>query len=269
MISLEPIEKLISLALYSAYIKDEKPLSLLLVSKVEAGKTMLLEKFSCNQGCEWLGDATAWGIAKHYGKRIREGKIRHLLFPELSIPTSRNRDTVSAFDAYLCGLIEEGVGRIASFRYGEVSTNAPMGCGIIGCISKQDFDAKQNSWFRIGLMSRLLPVSYNYTERTRKRIMLYTKMRSYRTEQRIKLPLPNPSKLVEIDLPLRLANNLEKLSQNLTTGTELYGFRFQRHLQRLAMANALSRGDTTVTKDDVRVVEGLTQYLNTESTAEV
>ena len=262
MIKLNPIEMLITLALYSAYIEGEKPLSLLLVSKVESGKTSLLERFKGCKGTEWLGDATAWGIAKTYGKQIRNGEIRHLLFPEMSIPTSRSYETVSSLDAYLCGLIEEGVGKIVSFKFGDVKTESPMGCGIIACISNQDFSSKQKIWFRIGLMSRLLPVSYDYSLVTRKEIMNYIKAREYRKETRLKLIFPTQQ--IAMELPLNIADKLERITETITTGTELYGYRWQKHLQRLVLAHALTRGNTTADDVDFIVIEKLSKYLTTD-----
>jgi len=253
---------LITLALFSAYIEGERPLSLLLVSKVESGKTTLLERFKGCKGTEWLGDATAWGIAKIYGKRIRSGELRHLLFPEFSIPTSRSYETVSSLDAYLCGLIEEGIGKIASFKFGDVHTESPMGCGIIACISNQDFAAKKKAWFRVGLMSRLLPVSFDYSKITRKVIMNYIKAREYRKETRLKLKFPIQQTAME--LPLNIADKLEKMTETITTGTELYGYRWQKHLQRLVLAHALTRGNTTADNIDFIVIEKLSKYLTTD-----
>jgi len=262
MIKLNPVELLVTLAIFSAYIKDERPVSILLVSKVESGKSKLLGKFSGNRGCEMVGDATAWGIAKHYGKRIRNGDIRHILFPEMSIPLSRRYDTVSALDAYLCGLIEEGVGKIVSFRYGEVSTVTPTGCGIIACLSNQDFSHKKAAWFRIGLMSRLIPVSFDYTDVTKNQIRYYIKTRNYRNEDKIELKLP--SSQIDIQLPLPIADQLAIIAGQLIVGTELYGFRWQNHLQRLAMANALLNGRNVVEDTDLATIRALSGYFNTD-----
>ena len=266
MVSLDDIELLISLVLFSAYLEGEKPLSAMIVSKVESGKSKLLERFSDTPGTVWVTDATAWGIAKHYGPDLKTGRIKHLLFPEFSIPIGRKFETVQMLDNFLCGLIEEGIGEIVSFRY-KARARAPYGCGVIICISNQDFKDKEKHWFRIGLMSRLLPISYDYSDTTRSQIMDYIKERAYQKETKITLNLPSSS--VKVDLPRRIADRLEGITQMMITGTELYGFRWQRHLQRLAMASALMRGDDTVRDIDFDLVWNLREYLNKDCTKQI
>ena len=258
---MQDIAKLISLALLSAYIEEEKPLSLMLVSKVESGKSALLTKFSDVPNVVMPSDVTAWGIAKHYGDALRKGKIRHILIPEFSIPISRNWDTVKSLDTYLCGLIEEGVGEIVSYKW-RFATKAPYGCGVILCISNQDFKKQEANWFRIGLMSRVIPVSYDYKTDTQAAIKEYIKQRQYRKESKINFPIPQAK--IPVTLPLPMANKLEKMVNKLITGTELYGFRWQRHLQRLAMANAVLNNRTTVELTDVETVRHLKKYMNVD-----
>jgi len=261
VIRLDDIELLISLALYSAYVKGEKPISLFLVSKVESGKSQLLSKYSEVPRTAYLSDCTAWGIARHYGADLALGKIRHLLFPEFTIPISRKAETVRALDAFLCGLIEEGIAEIVSFQW-KPRVRAPYGSGVIVCLSQQEFKDKEKLWFRIGLMSRLVPVSYDYTEATKKEIFKYIKKRRYHREVKVKLDFPGSSS--EILLPQRYADEMEVWAKEQVTGTELYGFRWQRHFQRLAMANALRCHRKLVTKEDVDLIDRLRKYMNTE-----
>jgi len=197
---------------------------------------------------------------------IREGKIRHILIPEFSIPISRNWDTVRALDAFLLGLIEEGVGEIVSHQWRFV-TKAPYGCGIIACISNQDFKHHEKSWFRVGLMSRLLPISYEYSENTRQGIMKYIKERQYINEEKVELKLPEFR--VFIDLPMQQADDIEKIVKDLITGTEMYGFRFQRHLQRLAMSHALYNDRFVVTDEDIEYINSIKEFINCDCRKEV
>ena len=275
MIALSDIEQLIATVLMSAYIKGERPLSLVLCSRVEAGKSRIVMRFASNPGIELIGDMTAWGIAKHLGRKIQDGKIRHLICPEFSIATSHKHETVAALDAFLCGLIEEGVGKIISAPYKQVEVTAPYGCGVILCISKQDLEKKRTHWFQVGLMSRLIPVSYSYSAATVTKIMHYIKAREYRDEQGIKLEFPVVPQ--EVDLPSYIANKIEAtlvpivLKVNdpkgeLLESDKLYGFRWQRHLQRLAMANTLLAGRDIVTIEDYEQLAHLTEYMNVNGT---
>jgi Cdc6-like AAA superfamily ATPase len=44
LVQLDTLEKTVQATLYSAYVKDEKPLSLLIVAKPESGKTLVLKR---------------------------------------------------------------------------------------------------------------------------------------------------------------------------------------------------------------------------------
>ena len=108
MIKLERIQKLIELALYSAYVEGEKPVSLLITAPVEAGKTELLLQFARNKGVLVITDATAYGIMRDYGQDIVNHKIRHLVLPDLIKPMSRSKDTVHSLITFFNSLLEEG-----------------------------------------------------------------------------------------------------------------------------------------------------------------
>jgi hypothetical protein len=48
IVELDALEKTVKAVLFSAYVKDEKPLSLLIVAKPESAKTAVLKKYRDN-----------------------------------------------------------------------------------------------------------------------------------------------------------------------------------------------------------------------------
>jgi hypothetical protein len=67
MIKLEELEKPIEVTLFTDYIKDERPVSLIIIAEPESGKTELVKKAKRVKGVLYLTDATAWGIIdKHW-----------------------------------------------------------------------------------------------------------------------------------------------------------------------------------------------------------
>ena len=50
-------------------------------------------------------------------------------------------------------------------------------------------------------------------------------------------------------------------SQRFAKAEQVYSFRYQKHLQRLAMSNILINGRTNVTQTDIDRVKELEQYL--------
>jgi hypothetical protein len=83
MVLTELIDEMISLTLWSAYIKNEKPISLLLVASPEAGKTKIVQRFSENQCLVYISDATAKGLFDAFQQKIKLGAIKHMIFTDL------------------------------------------------------------------------------------------------------------------------------------------------------------------------------------------
>jgi hypothetical protein len=64
LICVEPLKKLIECALISPYIKNEKPISLLIVAKAESGKTSTMKLYGQNKGIVYVTDCTAYGLTR-------------------------------------------------------------------------------------------------------------------------------------------------------------------------------------------------------------
>jgi len=97
MIGTKPLEEIITLCIHSAYIEDEKGVSVILCARVESGKTSLLAKFSLNSGVVYLTSGTAFGIRKDYLGEFYHGRKRVLIIPDLIVPLNQSKDTVALF----------------------------------------------------------------------------------------------------------------------------------------------------------------------------
>jgi hypothetical protein len=64
LINVGSLRKMIECALISPYVKDEKPLSLLIVAKPESGKTSVMKLYRHNKGVIYVSDCTAYGITR-------------------------------------------------------------------------------------------------------------------------------------------------------------------------------------------------------------
>jgi len=277
MIKLGKIQNLIELALLSAYLKGEQRVSLLITAPVEAGKTELLLQFAANDGVLVLTDATAYGIMRDYGQSIIDRKIRYLVIPDLIKPMSRSKDTVHTLITFLNGLLEEGIYRMSTYadRTGSPLQGIaidqqpiPVKCGLITTMAKEVLLECRHHWSRMGFMSRLLPTSYDYTVATQTEIHESISKREYLGNKPIKLDIPDND--VDIELPQKQAEKLIVLSSFVMSSTRkdsperVYGFRLHKHLQRLAMANALREKRDMVGDRDVELLRDLSVCLNLE-----
>jgi len=277
MIQVDRILNLLELVVWSGYIKGEQPVSALVTAPVEAGKTDVIMKFAQNEGCIALTDVTAYGIMRDYGQAIINKKVRHLIIPDLVKPLSRGKDTVHSLIAFLNSLIEEGVYRISTYaeRIGAPSVGAdlqaqpiPVKCGLIATLARGVLEDGRHHWSRMGFMSRLLPISYNYAVTTQMEIHKSIARRDYLGDAPIKLNLPSEDAEVrleskEADELLTLTTMLSSLSAN-SSPQQVYGFRLQKHLQRLAMASAIKDRRDIVQQKDVDLIKNLSPVINLE-----
>jgi len=263
MIATKDLERIIQLALYSAYVKDERPVSILISSRVESGKTEILRKSSHLDGILYIADATAYGIQKEYLDQIATGKIRTIVIPDLITPLSRSSDTVETFIAFLNGLIEEGIVEIQTYAT-SIKLTVPARCNIITSIAKEHLFDQRHRWTKVGFLSRVVPVSYSYGASTIYDIMDSIANKGYHSEQPFSLNFPEES--IDIKLPVEIANRIMALVPNVIDrenfAEKLYGFRLQKQLQTLCMASALQRGKETVTEEDFNKVKRLSDFFN-------
>jgi hypothetical protein len=278
MIGVDNILKLLELVVLTGHIEGEQPVSTLVTAPVEAGKTELVLQFAQNEGCVALTDVTAYGIMRDYGQSIINGQVKHLIIPDLIKPMSRGRDTVHSLVAFLNALIEEGVLRISTYaeRIGAPSDGLSLGadqipvkCGLIATLAKGVLLDGRHHWSRMGFMSRMLPISYDYGASTQLDIHKSIARRQYLTDSPIRLSLPTSD--VEVTLNSPQADDLITLAAGLTgmltssrNPEKVYGFRLQKHLQRLAMASALKDGRDIVTQRDADYIRSLAGCINLE-----
>lgn len=263
MIKTEMLRKMISLALASAYVKNETSVSLLIIAKPESGKTATLKEFALNEGVAWLTDISYSGLIDCL-PQIESKAIRTILIPDMLKVFGRKVDTAKNFLTLLNELIEEGIREIKTY-HATVRYNFAR-CNVVCAITSVDFFKAKKMLGGIGFLSRIIPFSYKYSISDINKIFLeIMKKGSNNTEfQKLKL-----KKEKDIELPLSLA---EKIKSNITLyvaerfkskiGDEIYGFRLQRNLQTLAKANALLRKSDKVTIKDIHELEKLSNWMN-------
>jgi hypothetical protein len=260
MIHTEPIEALIYTALHTAFIKNNKPQSLLIISQVENGKTKLLSQFRNNPFIAFPHDITAYGIIRDYLPKLESGELKYLMLPEFIQPLSRNQDTVKTLITFLNGLMEDGITELSTFA-ANIHLKKPVYAGIIACLAIQEFNSHKSAWVKSGFLSRFLPVTYNYSEKSASDIFDGIYKENF-NEKEFKINCPE----TDVKIPEMIARALNpcareialKIDQNI----KIKGYRAQIQLQRMAKGMALANGRTEVTKEDFDKLDGLLKYVN-------
>lgn len=260
LIGVNDVVLLIELALYSGYISNERPVSLLIIANPESGKTEMLLAFKNIRGVKAPTDITAYKILEQYGDDMAEGKIKHLIIPDLITPVSKKQETAVQFVGFLNALIEEGILEYQSFLITRSYPNQPARVGLLTSITPEYLKDTRHRLIRAGFMSRMLPVCYSYSESTLGRIRQYIANRSYHQDSGIEVNLPDDEKVIE--LPLPMTERIVERASILGQATQTYGFRYQKQLQALAMANALKNNRDTVNQEDIDTVLRLSYLMD-------
>jgi hypothetical protein len=294
MVLTELLDEMLELTIFSSYIKNEKPISLLLVASPEAGKTRLVMRYKQNQGLVYLTDCTASGILDDYKVELGMGNIKHLIFTDLITPLAKNPDTRNSFIAFLNGLVEDGILEVHTrFNHHSIPLLKPV--GIIGCIAPNPLEDNRRHWKNIGFMSRMIPFSWSYSKDSIKAIEESIQYQQYHEDKPIVLELPvkttsgEKSKVIpdyyyeaEIELEPELSGRLsgiaeilsERVIKNEQTGQleenqnksknsdNPYGFRLTKQLHTLAKASALKDKRSKVTEKDIEKIKTLSSWMN-------
>ena len=273
MIETKPLEDIISLAMWSAYLEDDQPQSLIILCEVEGGKSALTSQFADNDGVVFPHDVTAYGILKAYRKKLEAGTIKHFIFPEFVFPLARQKETVHTLLAFLNGLMEEGIREIQTYAT-SLTFSRPIKAGVIACLAADEFEWRKSYWVSIGFLSRFLPVSYSYSESVIEGIF-QSIFNSEKDTRKIEWQFRNG----KIHLPPSIARQLRPLAKKADEDmrkrkvakgndateeerTKLAGFRAQKSYQRLIKALALNRGKDEVDEDDLAKIIELSRYIN-------
>lgn len=260
MLKTKQLEHLLKLALLSAYIEDERPVSILISARVESGKTELIGKANGLKGVLYLNDVTAYGLQRKYLQSIADGKVKTVIIPDLITPLSKGANTVETFVSFMNGLIEEGVSEVQTYAM-SIKIRNPARCNIITSIAREHLGDARHRWTKAGFLSRVIPVSYEYGASSVYDIMQSIANREYRGEADFS-NLELPDKNVSMVLPEEIAQKIAALAPQIVDAEKLYGFRLQKQLQVLCMASALFNKRTTVQELDFEIIKQLSDFIN-------
>ena len=245
-ICLEPILSIVEASIWTGRVALEKPVSLLLIAEQESAKTEALLHFKLTNTLQYISDITSRGIGA-YQRDIEQGKLRHFVILDLVRIVNHPKGVSDRCIANLASLMEEGEAD-TSDAGGRRSWSDMPKIGCLMSITPKFFASRAGNWRKTGFMTRFLPVRFKYTPRTVQRIH-----KAIANDH--KMPPPIALKLPElptaVELPEAAKIMLRDKALRLGQLNNVYGFRYQRSLRRLAKANALMRGSSLVNEADM------------------
>jgi len=256
LIRIEPLKKMLECALISPYIKNEKPISLLIVAKPESGKSSLMKQYRENKGIVYLTDCTAYGITRDVLPKIVSEEIKTIMIPDLLTPLSKQTKTRQSFVAFLNNLIEEGIAKITTYS---TIWNKDAKANVVTAVTDEALRDARHGWAKMGFLSRFIVFSYSYGISTVMEILdSYSRHGLSIENNEIKLPKSQ----VSILLPKEIADKLNPIAMKMGEQFNLYGFRAKINLRNLLKSLAFRNGKKTVTDHEFKEFLELSDFMN-------
>ena len=245
MIKIDDIEKIVKLVLSSGFIKNSDPLSLILVGKAGVGKTCIITGHNTKKSIVTT-DLSKFGLIRELKEKPN---LSHIVIPDFIKVTDKKQSTRKDLISTLNSATEEGLNNLSLYQSAGKFKNKKI--GIITSTTKASYSQNKKAWVNIGFVSRMLIVSYDYSEKTRDEILNYIENEKYSSTkaQNIK-----GLKERKVETPFELNKQLEEYSKK--------EFRTQKQLQTLAKANALYNQRNKVIQEDIDEIIRLTKYMN-------
>jgi len=257
LVELDALEKVLTAVLYSGYVKNAKPLSLLIVAKPESAKTAVLKKYRKNRGLIYITDCTAYGLAHDVLGQIKAGDTKHILIPDLIVPLSKSVKTRMSLVAFLNSLIEEGIAKITSYV---TSWDKEVSCGLVTAVTDEALKDGRHEWAKMGFLSRMILFSYSYPISTVYKIFKSLTTDETAGDETVALRFPRRPK--NVMLPRHIAEQLQPISMTIGESMRLYGFRFFLNSKTFLKSLALMDRRTVVNKKDLDEFLKLSNYFN-------
>jgi len=283
MIKLDSIKKLMECAVISGYLKDEQPISLFLIGRPESGKSELIKVMRDFPNTFYTNDLSYKGCVDYVLPEVENNKISHILIPDF-INIVSHKKAAATLVPLLNSLMSEGLKDLKIYGT-KKEYRDPLFCGVITGITKEIFDKKIIYWRNIGFLTRMLVVTYGYTQLTKMAIHEYIRSGNYNNRIKPGADLTNIDKFrlrgLSVEIPKDIARAVQILSSNISEingyyivrrGTynwrvdlRTYGFRLHKNLRSLIKAICLYRTNlegNCVTEEDLITLEEFVKFMN-------
>jgi hypothetical protein len=251
LIGVEDLQEIVKLIVASGFLKDYKPLSLLLVGKVGHGKTEIISSFS-SKNIVFLTDLSSTGVYKI----LENPKITHIIIADFTKVTMKARQTSKNLMTTLNSAMEEGLSK--QELKGTSNDLKGRNVGIITSTTQASFSQNKKGMEDFGLTSRFVIVSFDYSDKTSLDIMDSIYKSEYLQLQYKGIQLKNNGGTsiakTKVIISEDMAKQLNQLNHN--------AFRTQKQMQTLACCNALVNHRKEVIQEDVDKILKLNKFMN-------
>lgn len=286
MIGLNNIQKLLESAVLTGFVKNKyRSTSLLLIGEAESGKSELIELISEYPQTIYTSDLSSKPFIDNIMPKFDRGEVSHILIPDFITPLSHRRASKSLI-SILNNFLAEGLKEVKF--YGSVTEfNNKVSGSLITGVTKRIFENRIKSFRDNGFLSRILPVSYKYSELTQEKIHEYIKNEKYLEPLSLNSDFKNfKLNSFNVKIPENIADKVKLIAQHIVDINKTYsvsrsnkkkynkkinnyGFRLHKQLRALIKGIALYNLDDPnpnntiiVTEKDFRDLKELKKFIN-------
>lgn len=213
----EPIQEIIETVIFTSCIRDESPVSIIIIGPSGIAKSMMLARYQ-NEALRLTDSISSQGL---FDISIHDPKqeIKFLLIPDLNPTLSRKPTTVQSTIANLLSFTADGTVRIDDGRSNKECKHSPV--GLITAATDDIYSKQAKKWFALGLRRRIIPIFFKYTMETTRKLQELVK------EDKIHSTAPPPAK-IKLSQKVRPA-----IPKDIQTAIEMLSLRFSVLLGKL------------------------------------
>jgi len=162
------IHDLLVTLVYTSCVEGAVPISAVLVADSGTAKSKVLKQVNGNDGIHLTDSFSSQGLFQLM-QADPTNKIRFIVMPDLNPTLSRQQKTVTATVANLLTLTMDGTCRIDDGRQEKLLQHKPI--GLLSGVTPDIFKTQSKRWFSLGLTRRIIPLFYEYTSETERKLL--------------------------------------------------------------------------------------------------
>jgi len=265
----EDLEEHIRNVLTTDFVEKTSPVSTLIVAPPERDKSNTVIKFK-GKTILTLNDLTAYGLMKEIENHTSKGrcKLGHLIIPDLTRLTARNRSVRKQLVTTLQILMAEGMKGIRTYNI-NVDFKQPLKMGLIACITRRDLKDHRTVWSKIGFLSRFVPFSFDYDEQLKVNILKFINKDESLEQETMKIKkramenivVPENIQKLLVNDARRMALNIEQFCET-PDRDRAFGARALNQLSTYIKAIALRQNETVVNDHHYHLFSRYLHYFN-------
>jgi hypothetical protein len=160
MFHIEALEEVLETILYTGCVRDEIPVSIIIVGPSGIGKSKMLARYQ-SSALRLTDSISSKGLYDIAVSDSEKKELRFLLMPDLNPTLSRKPTTVEAAVASLLSFTSDGTVRIDDGRERKECKHEPI--GIVTAATPEMYNKQAKKWFALGLRRRIIPLYFNYS----------------------------------------------------------------------------------------------------------